>query len=557
MKTQTVEVLQGTPEWLAHRRQYYNASDAPAMMGLSPYKSRNDLLRERAIGITPEIDEATQARFDRGHEFEAIARPWAEEIVEAELYPVVLSGEVDGLPLSASLDGLTMAGDILFEHKTLNAEIAATMDVGLIPEQHKPQLEQCLMLSGAQQCLFMASNGDRETMRHAWYLSDTKLRAQLIAGWKQFDADVANHQHVETAAMPEGKAPQALPALRIELTGMVTASNLAEFKAAALSVIGAVRTDLQTDNDFADAEKAIKWAKDVEDRLDAAKQHALSQTASIDELFRTLDEIKDESRRKRLDLEKLVKFRKESVRVEIQQAAVNSLRAHYEQINATFNGRIAFGVPADFRNHVADAMKGKKSITSLRDAADTALASAKIKASQDADRARLNLNTLDAHSDHLHLFPDQANLVITKAPDDFKSLVTARIAEHKAKEEKRLADEREKIRREEEARANREAEASRERIRAEEQAKAQAEQAARAESESAKDQRGKTAEATHAMPKATAMPPRASAAITPPVKTRPTDSEIISVLAIHYRVHEFNIVQWLMDMDFESVVIEP
>src|SRR5699024_6687989 len=106
-------------------------------------------------------------RFDKGHEYEAIARPWAEGIIGEDLYPVVLSHEIEGLPLSASLDGLTMADEIAFEHKTLNQELATSLDEGVIPEHHRAQMEQQLLVSGAERCLFMASKGDRETMRHA------------------------------------------------------------------------------------------------------------------------------------------------------------------------------------------------------------------------------------------------------------------------------------------------------------------------------------------------------------------------------------------------------
>ena len=38
----------------------------------------------------------------------------------------------------------------------------------------------------------------------------------------------------------------------------------------------------------------MKWCADVESRLAAAKEHALSQTATIDELFRTIDDISAE-----------------------------------------------------------------------------------------------------------------------------------------------------------------------------------------------------------------------------------------------------------------------
>ena len=52
---QTVELQQGTPEWHAFRAAHYTASDAPAMLGTSPYKTRNELLCEKKLGITPEL----------------------------------------------------------------------------------------------------------------------------------------------------------------------------------------------------------------------------------------------------------------------------------------------------------------------------------------------------------------------------------------------------------------------------------------------------------------------------------------------------------------------
>ena len=74
MTFQIVNLVQGTPEWAAHRAKHLNASDAPAMLGVSPYKSRAQLLKEYATGIAMEIDEATQRRFDDGHRFGGILR---------------------------------------------------------------------------------------------------------------------------------------------------------------------------------------------------------------------------------------------------------------------------------------------------------------------------------------------------------------------------------------------------------------------------------------------------------------------------------------------------
>src|SRR5690606_7791397 len=101
----------------------------------------------------------------------------------------------------------------------------------------------------------------------------------------------------------------------------------------ALAVVSAINKDLQTDEDFADAEQTEKWCGDVEKKLDAAKEHALAQTQSIDELFRTTDDIREQFRRTRLDLDKLVKARKEAIRGEILQGGKGKYAAHLEALN--------------------------------------------------------------------------------------------------------------------------------------------------------------------------------------------------------------------------------
>ena len=84
----THNLIQGSPEWLAYRAQNFNASDAPAMMGCSAYKTRAELLREVHTGVIADVDAGTQKRYDNGHRVEALARPLAEEFIGEELYPV-------------------------------------------------------------------------------------------------------------------------------------------------------------------------------------------------------------------------------------------------------------------------------------------------------------------------------------------------------------------------------------------------------------------------------------------------------------------------------------
>lgn len=470
----TLQLVQGSPEWHAHRATHFNASDAPAMLGCSPYKTRTQLLDEMKCGIAGDVDAATQRRFDDGHRFEALARPLAEKIIGEELYPCV--GE-DGR-LSASFDGLTLLEDCAWEHKTLNDAIRASAYEGTdangefccegspapLPEHYRAQMEQQCMVSGATQVLFMASVWKGDTLveeRHCWYLPDAELRARIISGWQQFERDLETHVPTAKAApVAIGRAPDSLPALRIELTGLVTASNLEQFRDTAIEVFRNINTDLQTDEDFADAEKTVKWCGDIEDRLRAAKDHALSQTQSIDELFRAIDSISAEARSKRLELDKLVKARKESLRSEIAYAGRDAVNAHYATINATL-GEHAIAVPATLGADLNAAIKGKRTITSIRDAVDTAVASAKIAASQKADQVRACIAALAEHAEHQSLFADRVQLCASKSPEDLRNLIAARIADHQAREAARIEVERQKIRAEEEARAKAEVERDR------------------------------------------------------------------------------------------------
>jgi predicted phage-related endonuclease len=197
---------------------------------------------------------------------------------------------------------------------------------------YRVQNEHQCMVSGADRVLFMASKWDGDDLveeRHCWYEADKHLRSRILAGWNQFESDVASYQP-ETTAPPiaQGRAPEQLPSLRVEVTGMVTASNLAEFRDNAFAVLRAINRELQTDEDFANADETVKWCKGVEEKLDLTKQQVLDQTADIAAVFRTMDEVSEETRRVRLDLDRLVKAEKERRRTEIVAEKAKQRRLH-------------------------------------------------------------------------------------------------------------------------------------------------------------------------------------------------------------------------------------
>jgi len=501
-----VKLIQSTPEWHQHRAQHLNASDTPAMLGCSSYKTRAELVHEVATGLVPEVDAATQKRFDDGHRYEALARPLAEKIVGDELYPCV---GTEG-KFSASFDGITLLEETIFEHKSLNDALRAVMRDGCrgqdLPLQYRAQMEHQLMVSGADRALFMASKWEGSELveeLHTWYMPDPELRARIVAGWEQFEADVSAFEPTPARAEPVAAPIAGFGALTIRVEGRVIASNMDAFKANAEAFLAQLprAEQLQTDQDFVDAEAAVKACSEAEARIKAATESTLGEMVDIDALLRTAGSVSEAIRAARLVLEKAVKAEKENRRAQIVAAGANAVRAHFDSINASL-GQHRIQPVQSLQLDLAAVIKGKKSLSSMQDAVSTAVANLKIEASQQADRVRANVAILDQHQQHASLFADRVQLCATKAPDDLRNLVAARISEHEAREAERLERERERIRQEEAARVEREQrEVQARQQREEEQRQRQAEEDARAEQ---RRQESEIAEAAEAVEKAVA-----------------------------------------------------
>ena len=97
---------QGGAEWHALRADKFTASEAPAMMGVSPYLTRAELLRQKKTGLAPEVDSATQGRFDAGHAAEVVSSRPAQAAAPAALPDYSQSAFADNLPKwSAAING--------------------------------------------------------------------------------------------------------------------------------------------------------------------------------------------------------------------------------------------------------------------------------------------------------------------------------------------------------------------------------------------------------------------------------------------------------------------
>jgi predicted phage-related endonuclease len=458
--------VQGSDDWIAFRFEHDGASEAAAALGLSKKVPRNELLNIKHTGLPKEFSAWVQEKIlDHGHAVEALARPIVEEIIGEDLYPVTCS---DGR-LSASCDGLTLDDCIAFEHKQWAAELAASVERKELPKEHAPQCQQVLMVTGAEKLIFVVSDGTRDNLVYMWVYPDPAWFERIRAGWAQFNQDLADYVLVETIAPIVASPTLNLPAVSVQVQGSIALiSNLDVFGAALKGFIAKIPEKPSTDQEFADCKSAIGKLQAAQDALDAAEANALGQIATFDEMRHTKALYFDLARITRLALEKLVTQREAAIKVEITQKSKAIYDAHVESLKAETGGPWIVLPGPDF----AGAIKNKRTVASLQNAVDTALANGKIAADASAKNIRTNLACIrDYGIGYEFLFSDKLAL-ISKPIDDLMLLVRSRIADHKAAEAKRIADETARIREEE-------------RVKAEAKAKADADAKAKADAEAA------------------------------------------------------------------------
>lgn len=436
-------VRQRSEEWHALRARHFCASDAPAMMEASPYQSRADLLRAKALGIEREHDAATEMRFRNGHAAEEAFRPHAERLIGDELFPAVMTAEVEGLPLLASLDGLTIDGATAWEHKAYNeAGARAIATTGEPPMQYVWQLEHQLLVSGAQRAYFTFSDGTPDLLAACWYESKPERRAALIAGWRQFavDLEAARQKPPQQAAEPvQAKPVPGFGALVLRVEGRVVASNLDAFRIGAEEFLARLpkASELQADQDFADAEQAVKACAEAEDRIRAAKEQAIAQMADIDAVLRTADQIAESIRAARLALDKAVRARKDAIRAELIQDAARRVLDHYAAIAAEM-GEYAPQPPVMLTAELGAAIKGLKTVASIRDRLDGEVARAKIDADELARFARANMAIVRAAIEqHGNLWPDAPRLCRELSEEALRGVIAARVEEWRRREQEK------------------------------------------------------------------------------------------------------------------------
>ena len=437
------ELEQGSEQWHALRATHLTASDAAAMMGESKYKSRNQLLHEKKTGQTPPVNPTQQAIFDRGHATEEAARVILELETLEDFPPVVGTEEVDGLPLLASLDGISL--DLIFEHKQWNETLAENVRNKVLEASHYFQLEHQLLVFGLSTVLFVVSDGTKNNWEQMVYTSDPSRRAELLAGWKQFYSDLQDYTPEAKQEAVVGNDAEAFPLITYEVQGTLVVSNIADV----LPIIKQraereMTRTLETDQDFADKEKLNKATKLARERLKKVVDSAQGEFVSFSDFSAVASQIDSVLQKMQAQGEKQVKQAKENKKQKMVAEISVELIEHIKLCNNSISP-LDISKIVDTRVDWAAAMKGKRNIESIKGALCDLLAKTKIAIDQTMARIVPNQIYAQEHAKaHAFLFADLAQ-IINQDVEPFQAVVKLRIDEYDKEQErivaKRKADE--------------------------------------------------------------------------------------------------------------------
>lgn len=146
---------QGSEEWHELRRGKIGASDAPVIMGVSPWCNPQDLW-EMKLGLKPPPE--IKPHMQRGLLMEAAAREYFYIMTGHEVYPeVYVSPTFEWM--MASLDGISKDEKVLLEIKCPGKEDHALAEQGYIPPKYYPQLQHQLAVMQLNSLYYLSYDG--------------------------------------------------------------------------------------------------------------------------------------------------------------------------------------------------------------------------------------------------------------------------------------------------------------------------------------------------------------------------------------------------------------
>src|SRR5664279_4008373 len=180
-----VNLVQGSAEWLEYRRSMRNASETAAVLGISPWVTPYQLWLLK----TGRREQIVNAAMLNGTALEPEARSAYELETGHVMQPLVMQ---DG-NYSASLDGITLQGDLIVEIKVpmrgASSSLWQAVEAGDVHGHYGAQIQHQLMVSGATTAHLWVFDGARGLLRTIE--RDESAMATLRDAWDGFSRFLA------------------------------------------------------------------------------------------------------------------------------------------------------------------------------------------------------------------------------------------------------------------------------------------------------------------------------------------------------------------------------
>ena len=154
------ELQQGTTAWLAWRRGGIGASDAPTIMGVSPWMDLETLWLDKTGRRRGGFSNHAMRR---GQRLEPEARALYIRATRVRVEPACLEHGAHRW-MRGSLDGINADGSVVLEVKCPGAADHGVAVRGGIPGKYVPQLQHLLAVSGARVCHYWSYRDGEGTL---------------------------------------------------------------------------------------------------------------------------------------------------------------------------------------------------------------------------------------------------------------------------------------------------------------------------------------------------------------------------------------------------------
>lgn len=175
-----IQLKQGSADWLAYRLTMRNASETAAVLGVSPWTTPYQLWLLK----TGRKQQAVTPAMQHGTALEPLARAAYEEQTGFIMQPLVMQ---DGA-YSASLDGMTLEGDLIVEIKCpvrgQDSALWKEVQAGWVPDHYAAQIQHQLMVSGAALAHLWVFDGTQGLLRPIEPIEEAMQR--IREGWELF-----------------------------------------------------------------------------------------------------------------------------------------------------------------------------------------------------------------------------------------------------------------------------------------------------------------------------------------------------------------------------------